>query len=195
MINYYVEKRGIIEAFDTDLNKLKNSYFGQEVEILETERAIVDFEFADTEEYFAAELEKAKAAKLAEIDAKAYEYEDKGLIAYEGLTPEGETKVVQIETTDKNIGKINGLINMFNANLITEYAWSTKDDTAIVLHSADCYALTGLFAEFSADIWMVKQPRYKAAVDACVSAAQIVAIEVDYTKGIENTESVEDDGI
>lgn len=156
--------------------------------ILETERPIVftsenEFEFADAPEYLAKEFQKAKELKLAEIDAKAYEYEDKGLIAYEGVTPEEVSKVVQIETTDKNIGKLNGLINMFNAEIITEYLWSTKDDTPIVLHSEDCYALTGLFAEFSAQIWMVKQPGYKAEVEACRTVEEVEGVLVDYSVG------------
>lgn len=60
MINYYVEKNGIIEAFDIDLNKLKNSYYGQNVEILQTERPIVDFVFADTDEYIQEQAQKER---------------------------------------------------------------------------------------------------------------------------------------
>lgn len=134
--------------------------------------------------YAEEQLAKAKASKLAEIDAKAYEYENKGLIEYTGKTAEGEIKTVEIETTVVNIGKINGLINMFNAKLITEYPWSSKDDTPIILTVEDAYNLTALFAQFSADIWMVKQPYYKGVVNQAQTAEEVNAIEIDYSKEV-----------
>ena len=64
---YYVEENNKIVLFDEDKEKLQNTlsfmpqYRG--LEILETKRPIVDFEFADTEEYL-AKKQKEEAMKI-----------------------------------------------------------------------------------------------------------------------------------
>lgn len=77
MTNYYIEKDNKIIFFDTDLQRLQNTIIGQDLTILETERPIVNFEFADTSEYIAEQKAKNNAIikqdilkQLSEIDAK-----------------------------------------------------------------------------------------------------------------------------
>ena len=68
MTNYYIEKDNKIIFVDTDLQRLQNTIVGQDLVILETDRPIENFEFADTPEYIAEELAKAKEAYLTQSD-------------------------------------------------------------------------------------------------------------------------------
>lgn len=67
MTNYYIEQDSKIVLFDTDKTKLENTlkfmpqYRG--LPILETQRPIIDYQFADTEQYINKELSLAKQAK------------------------------------------------------------------------------------------------------------------------------------
>ena len=81
MTNYYIEKDGKIIFVDTDLQRLQNTVaLGEysELEIKETERPIVNFEFADTPEYIAEQKQKENAIikqdilkQLDQLDAKS----------------------------------------------------------------------------------------------------------------------------
>ena len=87
MTNYYIEKDNKIVLFDTDKNKIQNTlifmpqYEG--LEIKETQRTIVDFRFADTDEYKSEQLAKAKKTKLAE-NKTAYDAALKAGVTYKG---------------------------------------------------------------------------------------------------------------
>lgn len=78
MTNYYIEKDNKIIFVDTDLQRLQNSIVGQDLIILETERPIENFEFADTPEYIAEQEAKNNAIikqdilkQLDQLDAKS----------------------------------------------------------------------------------------------------------------------------
>lgn len=64
MTNYYIEQNNQIVLFDEDKQKLQNTiafmpqYKG--LEIKETERPIIDFQFADTEEYEQEQAQKER---------------------------------------------------------------------------------------------------------------------------------------
>lgn len=58
MITYYVEKDNKIIGADSSYEALKNSLLYKDLEIKETERPIVDFQFADTEEYQQKQIKK-----------------------------------------------------------------------------------------------------------------------------------------
>ena len=63
MTNYYIEKENKIIFVDTNIEKLKNTVALGEyeyIDIKETERPIINFEFADTPEYIAEQLQKRK---------------------------------------------------------------------------------------------------------------------------------------
>lgn len=57
-MNYYIEKDNKIIFVDTDLAILQNTIIGQDLEIKQTERPIINFEFADTPEYLAQKAEE-----------------------------------------------------------------------------------------------------------------------------------------
>ena len=78
MTNYYIEQDNQIILFDEDLQKLQNTilfmpqYKG--LEIKETERPIVDFQFADTPEYEQEQAQK-EAERLALLNLTAADVE------------------------------------------------------------------------------------------------------------------------
>lgn len=80
MTNYYIEEDNKIILFDTDKQRLENTLAFQPqyvwLEIQETERPIVDFEFADTAEYIEAqaskEAERVGRLKMTKLDFFKY---------------------------------------------------------------------------------------------------------------------------
>lgn len=62
MTNYYIEKDGKIVLFDTNYERISNTLALMpqyaDLEIQETERPIVDFQFADTPEYESEKTQK-----------------------------------------------------------------------------------------------------------------------------------------
>lgn len=84
---YYVEENNKLVLFDEDKEKLQNTlsfmpqYRG--LEIFETKRPIVDFEFADTEEYKQEQAQKERQRlnmlNLTKADVLLALYQDKGL--------------------------------------------------------------------------------------------------------------------
>lgn len=84
---YYIEQNDQILLFDENKQRLKNTiklmpqYQG--LEIKETERPIIDFRFADTEEYKAEQAQKERERldmlNLTKADVLLALYEDKGL--------------------------------------------------------------------------------------------------------------------
>ena len=84
---YYVEENNKIVLFDEDKEKLQNTlsfmpqYRG--FEILETARPIVNFEFADTEEYKQEQAQKERQRldmlNLTKADVLLALYQDKGI--------------------------------------------------------------------------------------------------------------------
>ena len=84
---YYVEENNKIVLFDEDKEKLQNTlsfmpqYRG--LEILETDRPIINFEFADTEEYKQEQAQKERQRldmlNLTKADVLLALYQDKGI--------------------------------------------------------------------------------------------------------------------
>ena len=84
---YYVEENNKIVLFDEDKEKLQNTlsfmpqYRG--LEILETNRPIINFEFADTEEYKQEQVQKERQRldmlNLTKADVLLALYQDKGI--------------------------------------------------------------------------------------------------------------------
>lgn len=87
MTNYYIEQNNQIVLFDEDKQKLQNTIAFmpqyQGLEIKETERPIVDFQFADTEEYEQEQAQKERQRldllNLTKADVLLALYQDKGL--------------------------------------------------------------------------------------------------------------------
>ena len=84
MINYYIEKENKIIFFDTDLERLQNTIINgeySELEIQETERPIVNFQFADTPEYISEQEAKAKEQLRAQLQSQIHELDIKRIRA------------------------------------------------------------------------------------------------------------------
>lgn len=87
MFNYYIERDNKILAFDTDRQALENAILAipsfQGLEIKETTRPIVNYQFADTEEYKAeqAQKEREELDKLSLTRCEVFLalYKDKGI--------------------------------------------------------------------------------------------------------------------
>ena len=128
---YYVENTEKIVLFDEDKNKLQNTiafmpqYAG--LEIKETTRPIVDFQFADTDEYKEEQAQK-EAARIALLNltaadverglykAKGIDFEDvltqiEAMPLAEGHEPVVDIKALKIELKANNFYRGNPYIN------------------------------------------------------------------------------------
>lgn len=122
MTNYYIEKDNKIVLFDEDLEKLQNTlkfmteYRG--LEIKTTDRPIVNFQFADTEEYeeeqAKKERERLDMLSLTAADVERGIYKAKGMDFEDILTfvtanpPEGlDIKALKIELKANNFYRGN----------------------------------------------------------------------------------------
>lgn len=192
MTNYYIEKNNQILLFDTDKQKLQATlkftpqYKG--LEIQETQRPIVDFEFADTEEYISEQLAKAKESKTQEATDKAYSFEEKDALVTVNAT--------NLKTRASGIYHIEG--NLTNNIKMSAYAstlddttvvpWNTKENVNILLNKTACQTLTSLMSQLNAKLWTVDFPTYLAQIDAAATADEVETIEIVY----ENPQEVVD---
>ena len=185
MTNYYIEKNGKIINFNTDKQLLINTYGNTET-ILETERPIVlsddctEFVFADTEEYRAEQLTKAKESKTQEATDKAYSFEEKDALITVSAT--------NFKTRASGTYHIEG--NLTNNIKMSAYAqalgdtdvvpWNTKENVNILLNKTACETLTSLMSQLNAKLWTVDFPTYLAQIDTCETADEVNAINIEY---------------
>ena len=84
-MNYYIQQDEKIVLFDENLETLQNTIAFmpqyQGLEILETDRPIVDFQFADTEEYIKEQEEKEKA-RIQELSMTRSDFFDGTIMAW-----------------------------------------------------------------------------------------------------------------
>lgn len=179
---FYIEQNEKIVLFDEDRLKLENTlkftpqYAG--LEIQETDRPIVDFEWADTPEWIAEDLAKAKEAKYKEILDKAHAYIDNG----DALFEFEEDK--HIEATDGNIGKFTAYALAYVTGQLQPedtVVWNTKEDETVELTQEQIGSiLTGL-GQVQSAVWAVKFATYIAALNEAETREEVDAIIVDYT--------------
>lgn len=193
MTNYYIEKDNKILLFDEDKQKLQDTiafmpqYKG--LKILETERPIVNFEFADTPEYIEKQLNEAKTNKYNEINNGARTYLESGEALFE--VAEGK----HIEATDGNIAKLSAYALSFMTGVQSEVYWNTKEDETIALNQEQLtQALMGL-GEVQATVWNVKFPYYLKQLDSATTVEEVNAITVDYSLPIPKETEVTDEEI
>ena len=110
MTNYYIEKDNKIIFVDTDLQRLQNTIIGQDLVILETERPIVNFEFADTPEYIEDKAKKELILKNNEIILQIEELEKKKIRAITDFILYDNNKyLVEYEKQIEDLrGQLNG---------------------------------------------------------------------------------------
>ena len=176
---FYIQQDNKIVLFDEDKQKLQNTiafmpqYKG--LKILETERPIVNFEFADTPEYIEEQLNIAKTNKYNEINNGARIYLESGEALFE--IEEGK----HIEATDGNIAKLSAYALSFMTGVQSEVYWNTKEDETIALTQEQLtQALMGL-GEVQATVWNVKFPYYLKQLENAQTVEEVNAINVDYS--------------
>ena len=176
---FYIEDNNKIVLFDEDKEKIQDTiafmpqYEG--LEILETDRPIVNFEFADTPEYIEKQLNIAKTSKYNEINNGARIYLESGEALFE--VAEGK----HIEATDGNIAKLSAYALSFITGVQSEVYWNTKEDETITLNQEQLtQALMGL-GEVQATVWNVKFPYYLKQLESATTVEEVKAITVDYS--------------
>lgn len=176
---FYIQQDEKIILFDEDKQKLQNTiaFMPQykDLKILETERPIVNFEFADTPEYIEEQLNIAKTNKYNEINNGARTYLESGEALFE--IEEGK----HIEATDGNIAKLSAYALSFMTGVQSEVYWNTKEDETIALNQEQLtQALMGL-GEVQATVWNMKFPYYLKQLENATTVEQVKAITVDYS--------------
>lgn len=184
MTNYYIEKDNKIVLFDSDRQKLKKTLTIMPelagLEIKKSERPIVDFQFADTEEYITEKLNIAKTNKYTEINNGARIYLESGNALYE--LEEGK----HIEATDGNIAKLSAYALSFlsGASSQSEVYWNTKEDETIALNQEQLTAALMGLGEVQATVWNVKFPYYLKLLEEAQTIEEVNAINVDYSQDV-----------
>jgi hypothetical protein len=168
MTNYYIEKDGKIIFVDTNLERLQNTIIGQDLTILETERPIVNFEFADTDEYKAEQLAKAKEAKMQENATKRDEHLLAGVV-YKDVLFDSDT--------DQKINLQFYVPNMSDTDTVI---WFGKDNQPLKCTKEDLMAIGGLISSLTAQVWSVKNPAYVEAINNATTIEELNAINIDY---------------
>lgn len=184
MTNYYIEKDSKIVLFDTDKTKLENTlkfmpqYRG--LPILETQRPIIDYQFADTEQYINKELSLAKQAKLNEATDKAYSFENKDALITVSATNmmSRSSETYHIEATLTNNIKLSAYAQALDES--ETLPWNTKENVNVLLNKAACTTLTGLMSQLNAKLWTVDFPTFLAQIEAAQTVEDVEAIEIVY---------------
>lgn len=184
MTNYYIEKDSKIVLFDTDKTKLENTlkfmpqYRG--LSILETQRPIIDYQFADTEQYINKELSLAKQAKLNEATDKAYSFENKDALITVSATNmmSRSSETYHIEATLTNNIKLSAYGQSLDET--STLPWNTKENVNVLLNKAACTTLTELMSQLNAKLWTVDFPTFLAQIEAAQTVEDVEAIEIVY---------------
>lgn len=185
MTNYYIEKDNKIVLFDTDKNKIQNTlifmpqYEG--LEIKETQRPIVDFRFADTDEYKSEQLAKAKKTKLAE-NKTAYDAALKAGVTYKGELFDCDTLAAV---------RIMGQMVAAQTQAIADEEtidWFDYNYKPVTLTISEFMELAGLVTLNTRRIETLNCG-FNTAVENAQTIKEIEAIEIDY-----NTKPVVDEG-
>lgn len=155
MTNYYIECNNHIVLFDTDKKRLLDTLSFtpqyQDSEIKETKRPIIDFQFADTEDYIQeqARKEKERIAQLnltaADVEraiyrAKGMDFDDVVALVENSRTSEIDVKALKIELRANNFYRGNPYIDAvgtllgFTKTQLDEF-FETNDYTKLLTES------------------------------------------------------------
>ena len=114
MPNYYIEKDGLIKGYSTNFEEFQNTVINSEysqLEIQETERSIVNFEFADTPEYI-AEQERLEQERIQELTISKTNL-FKAIYLVKGLTPQDIRGRIELMPNEQQ--RVLALIDFDNA--------------------------------------------------------------------------------
>ena len=190
---YYILKDNKIIAYDKKKYRLIDAFRGEDVEILKTDRPIVDFQFADTDEYQQEKLKQAKEIKFKEILEKAYEYENKtGLVSFDGRVSETETQILHTELF--NQGKFFQMVIGFTQGVLTgDQLYNAKEDINVLINSEEAQAIYFAIKNATEKLWTVDYLYYKKLIEQAETVEDVEAVEIDYTVGyMEDTGNIEE---
>ena len=180
---YYVSDNNQIILYDENRAKLSNTleFMPQyaDLPILETDRPIVDFEFADTPEWIANHLREVKETKMKEALDGA-----KSFIENEACYQFDENN--SIEATDGNIGKLTAYALGFSTGAMQEVQWTSKEDNVLTLDPDDLNRILIGIGAIQSFVWNVQYIQYKQMIETATTAEEVEAIEIVYTDIIPN---------
>lgn len=182
---YYVSDNNQIILYDENRAKLSNTleFMPQyaDLPILETDRPIVDFEFADTPEWIANHLREVKETKMKEALDGA-----KSFIENEACYQFDENN--SIEATDGNIGKLTAYALGFSTGAMQEVQWTSKEDNVITLDVDDLNRILIGIGAIQSFVWNIQYIQYKQMIETATTAEEVEAIEIIYTDIIPNVQ-------
>lgn len=180
---FYILQNDKIVLYDESREKLENTikFMPQyaDLPILETDRPIVDFEFADTPEWIATHLREVKETKMKEALDGA-----KSFIENEACYQFDENN--SIEATDGNIGKLTAYALGFSTGTMQEVQWTSKEDNVLMLDPDDLNRILIGIGAIQSFVWNVQYIQYKQAIETATTAEEVEAIEIVYTDIISN---------
>ena len=178
---FYILQNDKIVLYDESREKLENTikFMPQyaDLPILETDRPIVDFEFADTPEWIANHLREVKETKLQEaLDGARSFIENEACYQFDENN--------SIEATDGNIGKLTAYALGFSTGTMQEVQWTSKEDNVLTLDPDDLNRILIGIGAIQSFVWNVQYIRYKQAIEQAQAIAEVEAIDVVYTDEI-----------
>ena len=178
---YYILENDKIVLYDKDREKIENTvkFMPQytDLPILETDRPIIDFEFADTPEWIANHLREVKETKMKEALDGA-----KSFIENEACYQFDENN--SIEATDGNIGKLTAYALGFSTGAMQEVQWTSKEDNVLTLDPDDLNRILIGIGAIQSFVWNVQYIQYKQMIETATTAEEVEAIEIVYTDEI-----------
>ncbi len=171
MTNYYIEKDNKIILVNTDLESLKRTLIhgiDNNIKIQETERPIVDFEFADTEEYMSKMLSKSKVEKLVENENKRNTKLQSG-VSYKNIIFDSDT--------DQKSNLMYAIAAMDDIETMT---WYGMNNDPLVCKKSDLLAIGQLIQELTTYVWGNLNPQYTQAINNAKSIDELNAINIQY---------------
>ena len=168
---YYIEKNKKIVLYNSNLQNLQATIAFlpqyQNLKIKETDRQIINFEWADTDEYKASELEKVKKAKITEND----KLRDEALI--HGV----QYKDVLFDSdTDQKVNLLAIVSTMSDEDIIT---WFGKDNNPLVCTKEDLLNIGSLITQLHSFCWN-KNAQIKAAINSAETLTALKKVVIDY---------------
>ena len=188
---FYIQQDEKIVLFDKDKQKLQNTiafmpqYKG--LKILETERPIVNFEFADTPEYIEKQLNEAKNQKLLENTQKRDERLNAGVYYKNILFDSDVDQKTNLQFIAATLGDDETIV------------WNGKNNEPLECTNADILALGAEIAKLTMSIWGQGglSLTYINAINSAQTIEELEAVNIEYpmetNKGYEENSAVEDE--
>lgn len=184
---FYIEKEEKIILFDEDKQKLQDTiafmpqYKG--LKILETERPIVNFEFADTTEYIEKQLNDAKKQKLLENAQKRDERLNAGVYYKNILFDSDVDQKTNLQFIAATLGDDETIV------------WNGKNNEPLECTKADILALGAEIAKLTMAIWGQGglNLSYINAINSAQTIEELEAVNIEYPMEINEESEAENE--